>query len=98
VGMLPPSTEPMEKLIPFTTTVLGSFSTSVEKQIEFPHLVAVSQTFTGKSSVLNRILGRDLLPVGDAKRGSRSMPVLIKIELCNFTGDGIYVLLHANTQ
>jgi replication fork clamp-binding protein CrfC len=55
----------MEKLIPVVMKLQDAFNViNVRNQIEMPQIVVVGSQSTGKSSVLESIVGRDFLPRG----------------------------------
>lgn len=55
----------MEKLIPIVMKLQDAFNAiNVRNQIELPQIVVVGSQSTGKSSVLESIVGRDFLPRG----------------------------------
>lgn len=55
----------MEKLIPVIMKLQDAFNViNVRNQIELPQIVVVGSQSTGKSSVLESIVGRDFLPRG----------------------------------
>jgi GTPase SAR1 family protein len=55
----------MEKLIPIIMKLQDAFNAiNVRNQIELPQIVVVGSQSTGKSSVLESIVGRDFLPRG----------------------------------
>lgn len=55
----------MEKLIPIVMRLQDAFNAiNSRNQIELPQIVVVGSQSTGKSSVLESIVGRDFLPRG----------------------------------
>ena len=55
----------MEKLIPIVMKLQEAFhAVNVANQIELPQIVVVGSQSTGKSSVLEHIVGKDFLPRG----------------------------------
>ena len=55
----------MEKLIPVVMKLQDAFNLiNVRNQIELPQIVVVGSQSTGKSSVLESIVGKDFLPRG----------------------------------
>ena len=55
----------MDKLIPVVMKLQDAFNViNVRNQIEMPQIVVVGSQSTGKSSVLESIVGRDFLPRG----------------------------------
>lgn len=55
----------MDKLIPMMMKLQDAFNViNVRNQIELPQIVVVGAQSTGKSSVLESIVGRDFLPRG----------------------------------
>lgn len=55
----------MDKLIPIIMKLQDAFNViNVRNQIELPQIVVVGAQSTGKSSVLESIVGRDFLPRG----------------------------------
>ena len=55
----------MDKLIPIVMRLQDAFNAiNSRSQIELPQIVVVGSQSTGKSSVLESIVGRDFLPRG----------------------------------
>lgn len=62
-GPVPPPTA-MEQLIPIINKLQDVFNTIGQDPLDLPQIVVVGSQSSGKSSVLENIVGRDFLPRG----------------------------------
>ena len=65
----------MEQLIPIINKLQDVFNTVGSESIQLPQIVVVGNQSSGKSSILENIVGRDFLPRGQGMVSSDDKPI-----------------------
>ncbi|KAJ2758060.1 hypothetical protein IWQ56_006102, partial [Coemansia nantahalensis] len=75
----------MDKLIPTVNRLQDVFNTVGQDEIDLPQIVVVGSQSSGKSSVLENLVGRDFLPRGSGIVTRR--PLVLQLANVARTGD-----------